>query len=252
MQYVRSLVFVFQMYLVLALFGVFLFPVALVGGRRVAVGICRLFCHWVRFSARWIVGLHSEVRGEVPQDDVLIVAKHQSFFDIIMIYSAVPKGRFIMKRELVWAPFVGWYAWLTGCIPVNRGKGGAAIKGMLKAAKKGSSKGGQLVIFPQGTRVAPGAQAEYKVGAGALYSALKQPCVPVAVNVGVFWPRQSVLRQPGRAVIEFLPRIEPGLKTAAFMEQVEHEIETRSNMLMAEAGFPIIAASDPVAHSNSG
>ncbi|WP_339108471.1 lysophospholipid acyltransferase family protein [Thioclava sp. GXIMD4216] len=245
MQYLRSLVFIVLMYLVMAVMAICLFPVALIGGRGVAIVICRSFCHWVRFSARWIVGLRTEVRGTVPEGDVLVCAKHQSFMDILMIYSVLPKGKFIMKRELVWTPFVGWYAWLIGCIPVNRGKGGAAVKAMLKAAKKGQEKGGQLVIFPQGTRVAPGAQKPYKVGAGALYSTLKTPAVPVAVNVGLFWPKHAILRKPGLAVVEFLPPIAPGLKVDAFMAEIETQIETRSNMLMAEAGMPIVAELTP-------
>ncbi|WP_339114005.1 lysophospholipid acyltransferase family protein [Thioclava sp. GXIMD2076] len=245
MQYLRSIVFIVQMYLVMAVMTVCLFPFALIGGRNVAVMICRTYCHWIRFTARWLVGLRTEVRGTVPEGDVLICAKHQSFMDILIIYSALPKGKFIMKRELAYMPFLGWFAWAIGCIPVNRGKGGAAVKAMLKAAKKGQEKGGQLVIFPQGTRVAPGDVRPYKIGAGALYSTLKTAAVPVAVNVGLFWPKHAILRKPGLAVIEFLPAIEPGLKVDAFMAEIESQIETRSNMLMAEAGMPIVAALDP-------
>ncbi|OCX61030.1 glycerol acyltransferase [Thioclava sp. SK-1] len=240
MQLIRSVIFIVLMYVALALIATLLFPVALLGGRKVAAWVCRLFCHYVRFSARWIVGLRSEVRGTPPTGDVMIVAKHQSFFDILMIYSAIPQGKFIMKKELVYTPFVGWFAWLIGCIPVDRGKRGAAIKGMLRAAKKNRDKGGQLVIFPQGTRVAAGVQQGYKVGAGMLYGVMQQPCVPVGVNVGVFWPRQSLLRKPGLAVIEFLPPIEPGLPLQEFMARMETEIEASSNKLMAEAGLIVI------------
>ncbi|RWR26568.1 1-acyl-sn-glycerol-3-phosphate acyltransferase [Sinirhodobacter populi] len=236
-QYIRSVIFIVQMYLAMALIGVCLFPVALIGGRSVAIGICRLFCHWVRFSARWIVGLRTEVRGAVPTGDVLIAAKHQSFLDILLIYSALPRGKFVMKKELVQTPFVGWYARLIGCIPVDRGKRGAAIKAMLAAVRNPRFAGGQLIIFPQGTRVAPGAKMDYKIGAAALYHALKQPCVPVATNVGVFWGRHSLLRKPGLAVVEFLSEIPPGEELHAFTRQIEAAIETASDRLMAEAGF---------------
>lgn len=238
LQYLRSILFIVLMYLMMTVIAVGLFPVALIGGRGAAIWVCRLYCHWVRFSARWIVGLRTEVRGAVPEGNVLIAAKHQSFLDILLIYSALPRGKFVMKKELVWTPFLGWYAWLIGCIPVDRGKRGAAIRSMLAAAKNPRFAGGQLIIFPQGTRVAPGVKAEYKIGAAALYHALKQPCVPVATNVGVFWARHSLLRRPGLAVVEFLPQIAPGMEMHAFTAAVETAVETASDRLMAEAGFP--------------
>jgi len=239
LQYLRSLLFIGQMYLMLAVFAVFGLPYALAGGRSAAVHVCRGYCLWVRFSARWIVGLKSEIRGPVPTGDVLIASKHQSFFDILMIYSAIPRGKFIMKKELVWTPFVGWYAYLIGCVPVDRGKRGAAIKGMLEQAKDERFAGGQLVIFAQGTRVAAGAKKPYKIGAGALYAELGLPCVPAATNVGVFWPRHAVLRKPGLAVVEFLPTIDTGLSMGDYMTEIEAVIETASDRLMAEAGLKL-------------
>ncbi|HEY0275957.1 MAG TPA: lysophospholipid acyltransferase family protein [Paenirhodobacter sp.] len=236
-QYLRSVIFIVLMYVVMAVMAVCLFPLALIGGRGFAVGVCRAFCHWVRFSAWLIVGLRTEVRGPVPRGDVLIASKHQSFLDILLLYSALPRGKFIMKKELVWTPFVGWYAWLIGCIPVDRGKRGKAIKAMLAAVRDPRFAGGQLIIFPQGTRVAPGDKAEYKVGAAALYHAMKQPCAPVATNVGLFWGRHSLLRKPGVAVLEFLPEIAPGMDLHAFTAAIETAIETTSDRLMAEAGF---------------
>lgn len=237
LQYLRSVLFIVQMYIMLAVIAVGLFPFALVGGRDTAIWVCRTYCRWVRFSLRWLVGLKTEVRGEVPQGDVLVASKHQSFLDILLIYSALPRGKFIMKKELAWTPFVGWYAALTGCVPVDRGKRGAAVRAMLKAVKNPRFAGGQLIIFPQGTRVAPGVKAEYKVGAAALYAALAQPCVPVATNVGVFWPRHGLLRKPGLAVVEFLPAIAPGLAPHSFTARIEEMIEPASDRLMAEAGF---------------
>lgn len=237
LQYVRSVLFIVQMYVMLAVIAVGLLPVAILGGRAGAIWVCQTYCHWVVFTARWMIGLRSEVRGTPPTGDVLIAAKHQSFLDILLIFRAVPQGRFIMKKELVWAPFVGWYAWLIGCIPVDRGKRGAAIRAMLAEANGGRHKGGQLIIFSQGTRVAPGAKVPYKVGTAALYRDLGQPCVPAATNVGVFWPRRSMYRKPGLAVVEFLPTIHPGVDTQEFMTLLEEAVETASDRLMAEAGF---------------
>lgn len=236
LQYVLSVIFIAQMYLAMAICAIFWTPVVLV--RREAVfDAVHAYCRWVRASASVLVGLRSEIRGEVPSDEVVIAAKHQSFFDIIMIVSVVPRPKFIMKKELLWAPIVGWYAKRLGCIPIDRGKRGQAVTRMLADVKAGVAWPGQLIIYPQGTRVAAGARKPYKVGVGVLYSRLGQDCVPAATNVGVFWPRHGVLRKPGLAVVEFLPRIAAGQSVEAFMAQIEPAVEEASDRLMAEAGL---------------
>jgi len=235
-RWVLSLVFVVQMYLAMAVLAVVFAPWALFS-RRGAFAAAHTFCRWVRFTARVLCGLKSEVRGTPPTGEVVIAAKHQSFFDIILIFSSVPRGKFIMKRELIFAPFLGQYALRLGCIPVDRGKRGAAIQKMKDDVARGTALPGQLIIYPQGTRVPPGEKRAYKVGTGLLYEQLGQPCVPVATNVGVFWPKRSLLRLPGTAVVEFLPEIPPGLPVPAFMETLEDMVEGASDRLMAEAGF---------------
>ncbi|SDF30043.1 lysophospholipid acyltransferase family protein [Limimaricola pyoseonensis] len=204
-----------------------------------AVAAAHRWCRIVRWLARVMLGLRTEVRGTPPTREVMIAAKHQSFLDIILIYGAVPRGKFIMKKELVYAPILGQIALRIGCVPVDRGKRGAAIRQMTEDVRAGNADPGQLIIYPQGTRVAPGVAAPYKVGTAALYRELGQPCVPVACNVGVFWPKRGVLRRPGTAIVEFLPEIPPGLPPAEFMSRLEDMVESRSDRLMAEAGFPI-------------
>lgn len=235
-QWLRSVIFIGQMYLAMLVIAVLYLPWAITS-RRGALAACHAYCRWVRWTAGWMVGLRTEVRGTPPTDEVLIAAKHQSFLDIIMIFGSVPAGRFIMKKELKWAPILGQYALWIGCIPVDRGKRGSAIKKMVADVAAGRSTPGQLIIFPQGTRIAPGVTAPYKIGTGVLYKELEQDCVPVACNVGVFWPRHSLYRKPGLAVVEFLPRIPAGLPTAAFMKRLEDAVETQSDALMAKAGF---------------
>jgi 1-acyl-sn-glycerol-3-phosphate acyltransferase len=195
------------------------------------------YCAWVILTARILCGLRCEVRGTPPAGECVIAAKHQSFLDIILIFHAVPAGKFIMKRELMYAPFLGQYALKIGCVPVNRGKRGAAILKMKADVAAGSAEPGQLIIYPQGTRVAPGVSRPYKVGTGLLYDQLGQPCYPVATNVGIFWPKRGILRHPGLAVVEFLDPIAPGLPVPEFMKRLEAEVETHSDRLMAEAGF---------------
>ncbi|RKF16029.1 1-acyl-sn-glycerol-3-phosphate acyltransferase [Roseovarius spongiae] len=236
LQWLRSLVFVVQIYAMMGVLGILFLPWALFS-RRGARAACKAWCVWVRWTARWMVGLRTEVRGTPPTDEVLIAAKHQSFLDIILIFGSVPAGKFIMKRELMYAPVIGQYALRIGCVPVDRGKRSQAIKKMVKDVARGAQAPGQLIIYSQGTRIAPGVKAPYKVGSSVLYQELGQDCVPVATNVGVFWPRKGIMRKPGLAVVEFLPRIPAGLDKAGFMKQLETEVESASDALMTEAGF---------------
>lgn len=235
-RWLRSLLFAGQAYAMMAIMAVAFAPWAMLD-RRGAFAAVHTWCRYVRWTAAWMIGLRSEVRGEVPQGETLIAAKHQSFFDIIILVSVLPRPKFIMKKQLKWAPILGWYAQRIGCVPVDRGKRGTAIKAMMERVRSGRQEPGQLVIYPQGTRVAAGARRDYKIGIGLLYQEMDVPCVPVACNVGVFWPRQRIYRDPGLAVIEFLPPIPPGMELRDFMARLETEVEARSDALMREAGF---------------
>ena len=236
LQYLLSLIFIVQMYLAMLVYAIFWTPIALFR-RDAAFGAVHAYCRWVRSSAAFLVGLRSEIRGVVPEGEVLVASKHQSFFDIIIIVSALPRPKFIMKKELLRAPIVGWYARRIGCVPVDRGKRAEAMRKMVADVKAGRAAPGQLIIYPQGTRVAAGATRPYKVGVGVLYSQTGQDCVPAATNVGVFWPRHGILRKPGLAVVEFLPLIPAGLSVEDCMSRIEADVETASDRLMAEAGF---------------
>lgn len=236
LQWLRSLTFIVLMYLGMAVLGLVGLPFAIASPRG-ATRIAHYFSAYVRWLARVIVGLRSEIRGTVPTGEVVIAAKHQSFFDILMIFDALPRPKFIMKAELRWAPILGFYALRLGCVPVNRGKRAQAIQKMKADVAAGQAEPGQLVIYPQGTRIAPGVRAPYKIGAAVLYEQLGQVCVPVATNVGVFWPKRSLLRQPGLAVVEFLPAIPVGLPVPEVAARLEQVIETASDALMREAGF---------------
>ena len=243
-QWLRSLFFIGQMYLAMLVMALYYIPRTIINNDYEFHAV-HAYCNWVRWTASWMVGLKSEIRGEVPSDEVLVASKHQSFFDIIMIVSAVPRPKFIMKAVLKYAPILGWFGQKIGCVPVERGKRGVAIKKMVEDVTSGKALPGQLIIFPQGTRVAAGAHLPYKVGAAVLHQQTGQPVVPTATNVGVFWPRHGIYRKPGVAVLEFLPVIQPvsgtELDTAAFTKQLEEIIEPASNLLMEEAGFDVKA-----------
>jgi 1-acyl-sn-glycerol-3-phosphate acyltransferase len=235
-QTIRSFLHIVQMYVAMLVISVAFFPFAVFSASG-AHAACHTYCRWVFWTLKWMVGLKIEVRGPPPTGEVLVAAKHQSFLDVMAIYHAVPRGKFIMKRILMYAPFLGQYGLRIGCVPVDRGKRGAAIKKMLEDVRSGKQRGGQLIIYPQGTRIAPGVSAPYKQGSGALYAQLGQPCVPVATNIGIFWPKKGITRKQGTAVVEFLPEIEPGMEPKPFMARLEAEIEAASDALNAEAGF---------------
>ena len=224
------------MYIAMPFFALFYTPWAIISPYG-AVAACHAYSAYVIWCARWMIGLKTEVRGTPPTDEVLIAAKHQSFLDIMMIYHAIPHGKFIMKHELLYAPFLGQFAKRLGSVPVKRGRRGAAIAKMMEDVKKGEQLPGQLVIYAQGTRLAPGVKAPYKAGAAALYEQMNVDCVPVATNAGVFWPRHGFYRNPGVAVVDFLPRIEASLSKEEFMARLENQVETVSEALLDEAGF---------------
>ncbi|WP_425040769.1 lysophospholipid acyltransferase family protein [Primorskyibacter sp. S187A] len=235
-QWIRSLIFVAQIYAMMIVIGLGFLPFAAFS-RRAARLACKTYSRWVFWTMSWMVGIKHEVRGTPPEGQVLIAAKHQSFLDIMMIFTALPEAKFIMKKEILWTPIIGLYAMRLDCVAVDRGKRGAAIEKMLKDVSTGKVHPGQLIIYSQGTRVAPGVRMPYKVGSHALYAQLQQPCVPVATNVGLFWPRKGIWRKPGVAVVEFLDPIAPGKDKASFMSELETRVEAASNALMAEAGF---------------
>ncbi|MDE0110736.1 MAG: lysophospholipid acyltransferase family protein [Albidovulum sp.] len=223
------------MYIALAILALVYVPLSVYDREWAYRGI-GVFCRWVRLTATRLVGLKSEIRGDIPFGDVLVCAKHQSFFDILLICSVLPRPRFVMKKQLKWAPVVGYIASRIGCVAIDRGKKSAAIKQLLTGAANRPFDGPtQLVIYPQGTRVAPDDRKPYKVGAAALYESMEIDCVPAATNVGVFWPKRRIYRKPGVAVVEFLDSIPPGKNSLDFLRNLEAVIECASDQLIAEA-----------------
>ena len=235
-QWLRSLLFIIQMYLMMPLMALVFVPFALFS-RSAVYTFIQTYARYVRWTLGWMTGLKTEIRGEIPTDEVMIASKHQSFLDVVMIVSVAWHPRFIIKRELHRLPIFRFFGDRMGNVPVRRGDRGKAIKKMREDVENGTSLKGQLVIYPQGTRIAPGVRAPYKIGTGLLYEQTEQACVPAATNVGVFWPKHGIMRKPGTAVLEFLPQIETGLAREEFMKRLETEIETNSDRLMVEAGF---------------
>lgn len=234
---IRSLVFDFLMYSTMLVYGILFAPLALwsIDG---TYWVMKAYSKTVIWYLKVVCGLRVEYRGEAPTGNVIVCSKHMAFLDILMLMVALPRAKYIMKRELVYAPVIGFYALRIGSAPVARGKKGNAMRKMVAEMETSQKEnGGQTVIYPQGSRVLPGVKRPYKVGAGVLYERLGVDCVPVATNVGVFWGRRSPYRKPGLAVIEFLPTLPAGLPMKEFLGQLEDVVETNSDRLMAEAGF---------------
>lgn len=183
-----------------------------------------------------ICAVKVEFRGRehLPVGAALIGAKHQGMFDTIAPFALFDDAAYVMKRELMFIPFYGWYCARAGMIVVDRGAQAKALRKLIADARDRAAAGRQIVIFPEGHRTAPGAHEPYKPGVAALYRELGLPCTPLATNSGVHWPAHGFLRRPGRIVYEFLEPIPAGLPRREFMRRLEEKLEAASQRLFAE------------------
>lgn len=194
---------------------------------------------WTNVTARLLaltVGLEVEVRGRenIPEEPAIFASKHQSTWDTFIFHFFTSKVVYVVKRELFLIPFYGWFVRAAGSIGVDREGGPAALKQMVRAVGAALAEGCSVVVFPEGTRTAPGQRAVYHPGIAALYSRLDAPVVPVALNSGLYWARRSFVKRPGRMVVEFLPPIPRGLGRAEFMAELTDRIEGASAALAAD------------------
>jgi 1-acyl-sn-glycerol-3-phosphate acyltransferase len=191
----------------------------------------------ILFLLRWVVGIRHEVRGlhHLPAEPAIIASKHQSAWETLTFHTIVHELSVGLKYELTRIPIFGRYLLKSGCIRIDRGAAAKALKSLVEGAQRAMAGGLHVMIFPEGTRRVPGAPPDYKPGVAALYKQLGRPCVPVALNSGVFWGRRSFAKRPGTIVIEFLEPIPAGLPRAAFMRMLEERTETATARLVAEA-----------------
>lgn len=232
----RSAIFMIWMYGLMAVMGVACAP-ALLGPRSWSKACLRAYLALVFGGLKRICGVDYEVRGleHKPDGGALVASKHQSMFETLAFWTILDDPAIILKKELAWLPFFGWYAMKLRNIKIDRAAASKALRDMLKQARARAGEGRQVVIFPQGTRLEPGADDSYKPGVAGLYAAMKVPCVPVALNSGLYWPPHGFVRRPGTIVIEFLPAIPPGLSREEFMARLQTRIETASTALLPPA-----------------
>lgn len=236
MNTLRSLVFAAWMYGLLVVMGTLWLP-SLLMPRGVLLFGMRLYVRLVRAGLHGICGVRTELRGleHLPDGPVLYAGKHQCMWDVYVPFLMRPDPAIILKRELLWYPFFGWYALKLKMLPIDRAGAARTLKSMVAAAKARVAAGRDILIFPEGTRRSPGADPAYQAaGVSALYRDLGVPCVPVATNSGLCWPGRGLTRRPGVIVYEVLPAIPPGLDRKAFLAHLKDELEPASQALLAE------------------
>ena len=237
MLFIRSMLFNIAFYFLTALLVIacmFTLPLP----QRYVVLIGRIWGQVMTRVFSIVVGGSYEVRGAdlLPKDQSFILAaKHMSAYETFALIPLVNNPLFILKRELLWIPFFGWAVAKGDMIPIDRGSRKKALAIMLKHAKEKMKANRQLIIFPEGTRRPVDGEPRYKYGISHAYAALDVPCYPVALNTGLFWPRRTFMRYPGKVIVEVLPPIPPGLPRDEFFEKISNTIETNSQRLISEA-----------------
>jgi 1-acyl-sn-glycerol-3-phosphate acyltransferase len=187
---------------------------------------------------RIVVGIRVRVTGRehLPEDGpALIASKHQSAFDTIVWLTLLPRPAYVLKRTLLWIPIYGWYARATGMIAIDRTAGPAAIRHLIRAGEGAVAEGRQIIIFPEGTRTAPGERRPYQPGVAALYARSRLPVIPVATDSGLCWGRRAFHKHPGTITVAVLPPIPPGLPREAMLKRLETAIEAETDRLLASA-----------------
>jgi 1-acyl-sn-glycerol-3-phosphate acyltransferase len=199
-----------------------------------------------RAAALWCLGLITLVgvccglrwrvidRENLPEGAAVIAAKHQSAWDTLIFHVLVDDPVFVLKRELLEVPLLGWYMRKAGSIAVDRAAGFRAMKGMLPKVERALADGAKVIVFPEGTRTAPGQRRPYQPGIAAIYARVDAPIVPIALNSGMFWSRRGFLKFPGLITLQILPPMPRGMHRTDFMDELERRIEATTERLCAE------------------
>ena len=213
------------LFLIWTVFCAFILLPTLVRKSWTQAGI-RMWVRGIMALARNVAHITCRVEGleHVPPGPCIIAAQHQASFETYRLWLDLAQPVFVLKRELVWIPMIGWYMGRGGLVPINRGAGPRAMRQTLRAAKRTLDEGNQVVLFPEGTRAPPGTVAAFKPGIAALYLHLDAPIIPMALNSGVFWGKTRILKRPGEIVFRFLPAIPQGLDRDAFLVELRARI----------------------------
>ena len=237
MIWLRSLAFQTAFYVWTAGLGLLTLPVLLLP-RPAVLGVARLWIDGTFWLLSNVVGLTYEIRGEARRAEgpAIYAFKHQSAWDTLVLMRLFRDPAVVMKGQLAWMPVVGWYLVRLGMISIDRRAGAAALRRMVRTAGVRLADGRDIVVFPEGTRTAPGQRLPYRPGIAALYGSLDVPVVPVALNSGLYWARREFAKRAGRIVVSMLPAIAPGLDRQRFMDLLRDRIESETARLNEKAG----------------
>ncbi len=238
MLYIRSLAFNAAFYLNLIVQMILWTPFYFLAPRKQAWFVPKFWSRTEMWLMKVIAGTHCDISGQenLPDGPYILAPKHQSFWDTIAFLPDIRDPLYILKRELRWIPFFGWYIIKMRMIPVDRGKRSRALKDVIaKTRVEMRENNRQLIIYPEGTRRPPGAEPAYKWGIVELYSELGLPVVPVAHQAGLWWPRRKFLRHPGTIRARFLPPIPPGLGKEEFQARLIAETEAACDQFLIDA-----------------
>ena len=231
-----SLLFAVAVFVWTAILAVLYLPF-LVLPRRVLQKGARFWIKGIMRLLALTVSLTYEIRGKenLSQGPCILASKHQSAWDTLVYHLLLDDPTIVLKKELFLVPFFGWYLRKAGMIGVDRSAGTKALKTMVRGSETALAQGRQIIVFPEGTRTAPGTHRSYLPGVAALYRHLEVPVVPVALNSGLFWGRRAFVKRPGTILLQFLSAIPAGLARDDFMAELERRIETATARLEGEA-----------------
>ncbi|WP_226637532.1 lysophospholipid acyltransferase family protein [Novosphingobium profundi] len=198
-------------------------PFAALGERQIWL-LAYSWSAFHRFCCRWLLGIRVEIKGEFPEDGVLVAMRHESFFEAIELPLLTPWPTPFPKSELLKIPGWGWALSRFGVVAVERAGGAASLRRMITTARGFAARGRQLVIFPEGTRMPTGATAQLRSGFAGTYKMLGLPVVPVAVDSGRLYHR--VWKKAGTITYTLGERIEPGLPRGEIEARVGAAITT--------------------------
>jgi 1-acyl-sn-glycerol-3-phosphate acyltransferase len=234
--FLRSLVFNVLFYLVLVLLIIVALP-TFVMPRAALMTVARWWARVSIWLMRVICNIKVEFRGveKIPNGPLIVASKHQSMWETFALLPFFEQPLFILKRELLWLPVFGQFLIKANMIAVERSAPARALRDMTRRAGEAVRRGRQLIIFPEGTRRPVGAPPRYKAGVGQVYADGGVPCLPVALNSGLFWPRRTFMRYPGTLVVEFLDPLPPGLPRDEFLARVRTVIEEATNRIVEVA-----------------
>ncbi len=192
----------------------------------------RYFSLWARFVLWWLkltcnLRFHVEGIENIPDGTALILAKHQSAWETIAMQTIFPPQTWVLKRNLLLIPFFGWGLAMTRPVAIDRSAGKKALKQVIHQGTDRLRRGLWVVIFPEGTRTAPGQQKRYAIGGAMLAQKSGYPVVPVCHNAGEFWPKQGFVKKPGEITLVIGEPFDPaGMKANEINSQVEEWIES--------------------------